>query len=918
MRLFIFFLAALWSNGIIAQWQGDTGKYLIFNDSLQLNDSIAGNAFLSYPLDIVDNAQWEFTVFLGFNPSSSNYAKVYLKSERADLQGNGYFVKIGDTNDEISLFRQDGSILSNEKIIDGADDRVDLSAVQVRIKVNYEHGLWSLYSHLDNDDYQLEGTVRDSTYFLSSYFGVYSNYTKTRAKLISFSQFLWAGNAYEDTDPPRLDSALVLTKNSMQFYFNEHLDTATFTYQNTPASVINMEGNKVLVQFANNFPLRDTFNIQYRVRDSANNSLEDDAKAYYTPFEVLFAQLLSPDSLAFNLNKPASVISPSNIMLDNRVPNVVKAYNDGYLAVFESPLPERTLATLIITNIQDEHGDYNLDYRVEIAFITPRFQDLVFTEIMPDPNPVVDALPEEEYIEIFNASAYTIHLENWYLQREDHKYSLPNEDILPFSYAILCSGNAFPKFPSTLHKIKMPSFPSLLNTEMELTLKSPNGTMIDYLYYQKSWHKDDFHAEGGFSLERIDLQNPGMYGNWTSSCAPQGGTPGAANCTEAYNPDTIAPEFTLVYALDQKWIHLQLKEAIYKAYITDISYYNMSDKIAVSSVLPIGNQEFVDELLIGLDQAMDQYKVYELSISGISDLSGNVMDDALFQVALCATADSADILFTEVMFDPISGGVEYLELYNASNTPLDLSQYALARPDSLDTWSSAYALADHTLLFLPQTYLVLTGAKDAFLLQYPTINAVLEVHSFPSLNNTTGEWGLLNKSAQVIDRMSYDVAWHSVLLQNTKGVALERVCLEASARIPSNWQSASSLVNYATPGSENSRREDIQAITSVSQLSPNNFTPDGDGIDDVAKISIDGNYAGSKVKISIYNQRGILVKNLSESDLIGSFPVLYWDGTDNEMQRCAMGPYIIFIEIMTPDNEMVYDRQEVIVSAKIR
>ncbi len=47
--------------------------------SLQLNaPAEAGSAWLFTPSSSMENAQWQFSFRMGFNPSSSNYAQVYL------------------------------------------------------------------------------------------------------------------------------------------------------------------------------------------------------------------------------------------------------------------------------------------------------------------------------------------------------------------------------------------------------------------------------------------------------------------------------------------------------------------------------------------------------------------------------------------------------------------------------------------------------------------------------------------------------------------------------------------------------------------------------------------------------------------------------------------------------------------------
>jgi hypothetical protein len=125
-------------------WEGNDSKFSVSSGQLKLSaPAEAGNAFLSTKSSASNNASWEFSVGLQFNPSSSNYARVYLVSDQQDLSGplNGYYVLIGNTADEISLYLQNGQ--AHKKIIDGFDARVDLSLVVGSIKVKGDEiGNW--------------------------------------------------------------------------------------------------------------------------------------------------------------------------------------------------------------------------------------------------------------------------------------------------------------------------------------------------------------------------------------------------------------------------------------------------------------------------------------------------------------------------------------------------------------------------------------------------------------------------------------------------------------------------------------------------------------------------------------------------------------------------------------------------------
>jgi hypothetical protein len=97
MRIIYLSLLLVLSLPLLAQWQGDTDKYEIYPDSLHLNDTAYSSnpSYLSMPSDVVEDASWEFTVHIESGTSSSNMAFVYLVSDVAELNANGYYVQIG-------------------------------------------------------------------------------------------------------------------------------------------------------------------------------------------------------------------------------------------------------------------------------------------------------------------------------------------------------------------------------------------------------------------------------------------------------------------------------------------------------------------------------------------------------------------------------------------------------------------------------------------------------------------------------------------------------------------------------------------------------------------------------------------------------------------------------------------------------
>src|SRR5258705_11212375 len=120
-------------------WCGSAGKWIVnASQQLQSNDNAGGSTYyLSTANALATSAEWNFYVNLKFATSGSNYVDVFLTASAADLSANtttGYFVRIGNTADEISLYRRDGA--ASTIIINGTDGVVSSSSDnKIRIKV---------------------------------------------------------------------------------------------------------------------------------------------------------------------------------------------------------------------------------------------------------------------------------------------------------------------------------------------------------------------------------------------------------------------------------------------------------------------------------------------------------------------------------------------------------------------------------------------------------------------------------------------------------------------------------------------------------------------------------------------------------------------------------------------------------------
>lgn len=195
-------------------WSGTDTKFSAVSGVLKLSaPAVSETAYLSTPSASINNSSWEFLVTIVNGTSASNYTDVYLISNAADLTSslNGYFVRIGNTSDEVSLYVQTGT--TKTEIIDGLDARVNGTAASIRIKVTRDNnGLWQLSVDPTNTGYVVEGTVTHVAHTSSAYAGIVCVYTSTRSNDYSFDDFVVTGDPFVDPSQPADYKDVIITE----------------------------------------------------------------------------------------------------------------------------------------------------------------------------------------------------------------------------------------------------------------------------------------------------------------------------------------------------------------------------------------------------------------------------------------------------------------------------------------------------------------------------------------------------------------------------------------------------------------------------------------------------------------------------------------------------------------------------------
>lgn len=728
-------------------WGGMTSNFEIdgINQLHLLAPAIDDTSYLSVPTTAVTTT-WDFYVRMDFNPSSSNLARVYVMSDNADLSGslNGYFVMIGNTDDEISLYRQTGTTVT--EILDGVNGIVNTSAVGVRIQVTRDaSGNWEIFRDaLGGYAFTSEGTVNDNTYSTTSHFGVYCKYTSTRSELFYFDNL---GDPYIDGLAPSVYGISIISSTQLDVQFSEPMDQTT----------------------------AET-NSNY----SVNNGIG----------------------------------TPSSAVLDGTDPSLVHL-------TFATPFTNGTTYDLTMNNVEDVAGNSILSPTIEsfLYFIAdvPVANDVIITEIMADPSPVV-GLPEVEFIEIYNRSNKYFDISNWTISDASSNASIGSYILVPGAYVIICGLGNESLFATSNKTVA--ALPAFNNDGDAVVLKDNSGILIDSLYFDLSWYENGIKDDGGYTLERKHNDAPcSDQNNWSASVDVLGGTPGLQNSIWTDVDDTVPP-YVISATMWGGLLEINFSETMNTSVIPTVTF-----SPAAFITLP---WLFSDENTFEIPASFyDSNILYTVTLTGLTDCWGNVFD-VTFQIGIPLEIESEDLIINEVMFNPLTNGSDYVEIYNLSEKILDLNDVYLANWDD-DSIANYEDVTNVQRLILPGEYVLLTEDSTDIQNDFSIygIGTFIDM-DVPTYNDDSGSVYLLNADSTIIDYMHYNEDMHYDLITDENGKSLERITFNGGMNNPDNWHTAAENVEWGTPGYENSQLM-YPDVTGEITITPELFSPDNDG-----------------------------------------------------------------------------------------
>ncbi len=279
---------------------------------------------------------------------------------------------------------------------------------------------------------------------------------------------------------------------------------------------------------------------------------------------------------------------------------------------------------------------------------------------------------------------------------------------------------------------------------------------------------------------------------------------------------------------------------------------------------------------------------------------------------------SGALVINEILFDPLTDEGEYLELFNTATDSIDLNGWVVRGRMGSSGTADEFIMSGIPHEISPGGFLLL--AEDLSLLTFFPFLVddkgllLLVTGGSPSLNKDGDELVLCDPAGAVIDSVPYLPSWHHPDVIDVNGRSLEKINPALNGVDPRNWSTAAAPEG-GTPGRQNSLYSGTPPTHSALTFSPNPFSPDGDGRDDMTIIRYEAPEGSSTISLQIFDIDGRLIRRLATNELTGPSGNIVWDGLDDQHRKARIGMYVVFLEIFGRNGEVIAVRKAVVVLA---
>jgi len=586
---------------------------------------------------------------------------------------------------------------------------------------------------------------------------------------------------------------------------------------------------------------------------------------------------------------------------------IIAAGDSAVVHALHRPLRPGSYEAMVAVPRENDGNPANDTVTARVRVGAPR-QSVVINEIMYAPQG-----DEPEWIELLNVTADTLSLSGWSVS--DHGLARkvltgPGPwALMPGQFALVARDGSFLAIhPTVSCPFFMAEFSALNNVTADgPLLYSDQGITIDSIQYDPSWSGGQL----GRSLERTDSDAPPSAASpWMVCTDSSGSTPGRQNSTArlAYDlavsslevASTGAPEYQIGITVTNVG---KLPVPEHEVLLSDDrngdqrgDEHELLVVLRGSEVLQPGDS--LRHEWNATIQLPGEHTVIGEVRSATDERSSNNRATAVVR----ARHHPGVLVVNEIMYEPLEGSCEWVELYNRSSEDVDIRMWELS--DAPTPAGSAHRVLMSALsrLVRPGDYVVIAGDSTITGAPYHLTQAALGVHlvvaggsSGLGLANDGDAVLVRDLSGNTVDSLAYSPLMHHAALIDVRGRSLERIRPDGLTNDHSNWSTASGTQG-GSPGSRNTIFAAIVSGAAALSVQPNPFSPDQDGYEDFCIILVELPFPAALVRARVFDTRGRLVRTLANAEAVGARTEIIWDGLDDRRGRVPVGPYVVLVE----------------------
>ena len=562
---------------------------------------------------------------------------------------------------------------------------------------------------------------------------------------------------------------------------------------------------------------------------------------------------------------------------------------DISIGTFNSGFNEMSLS-LIVENDENENDNTGLD-TLKIRY---PFGTILINEFMSAPNN-----DQSEFVELF--AFRNLNMVEWSIS-DNHldpvllnTISVSSGDFI----VVLSDSNMMDILDGNAHLFFPFNFPSLNNSGDGIYLFDHTESVIDSLNYDTDW---PLTSERSTEKIRQSYTSNGSS-NWLLADENISMTPGANNSVMVLDVDGMIILDSITYSPIPPYpdsvvtILIPIVNAGVESFDGTFSIEMYDDEIGegIIPIMSMGDTIIIESKIVS-------------PISGLHSISIilDIVDDGNYENNIATFLLPVRYLFGSVLVNeffplPDSTESEFVEIIPQTN--VNINNWTIR-----DLGGAKGVLPNLDISAF--TYCLITDDSSFLDIIPDTSILILPGNGLPGLNNSSETIYILDHTESVIDSLQYNENW---ALMDSRSV--EKYRITDTSNEPNNWGISVGEAGK-TPGFQNSLFfSDLPSKGRVT-ISPDPFSPDGDGIDDELTITYSLPYLGAAIRWEIIDMAGRVIAKPYYNYQVGQNGKLKWNGKRDNGKSARIGIYVMKISFQDVASTQSWETVKTVVLAK--